>query len=64
MNEKIWEGKIKQIHFRIEWELFRRFRSLFPDKGDMQRIFRQMLIQLLDEHDNSNKHDGQEDQTT
>jgi hypothetical protein len=67
MNGKIWEGKVKQIHFRIEWELFRRFRSLFPDKGDMQRVFRQMLIELLDKHDSADKQkdlDEREDQTT
>jgi len=56
-------GKTKQIHFRIEWELFRRFRSLFPDKGDMQRLFRQMLIEFLDKHGNPNDLDGREDRT-
>jgi len=67
MNGEFRIGKTKQIHFRIEWELFRRFRSLFPDKGDMQRLFRQMLIEFLDRHENLNKHenlDRREDRTT
>jgi len=61
MNGEFRIGKTKQIHFRIEWELFRRFRSLFPDKGDMQRMFRQMLIEFLDKHENP---DGREDRMT
>jgi hypothetical protein len=51
MNGEFRSGRVKQIHFCIEWELFRRFRSLFPDKGDLQRMFRQMLIDFLDEYE-------------
>uniref|UniRef100_A0A7C3V2M4 Uncharacterized protein n=1 Tax=Desulfobacca acetoxidans TaxID=60893 RepID=A0A7C3V2M4_9BACT len=54
MTEKLQSGeevRMKQIHFCIEWELFRRFRALFPDKGDMQRMFRQMLIEFLEKYE-------------
>jgi hypothetical protein len=55
MNNEFRNTKIKQIHFRIEWELFRRFRAMFPDKGDMQRMFRQMLVEFLDKHEGQAK---------
>jgi len=40
--------RMKQVHFRIEWELYRQFRSMFPDKGDLQRIVRQLLVDFLE----------------
>lgn len=40
--------QLKHIHFRIERTLWRHFRALFPDKGDVQRVCKQALVEYLE----------------